>query len=255
MPSLLDQQDKKSITVDLIEVIDPSTADPSVANTPHPETRSKRSSQLSSWSGRIPRPLSFNGSIWLKDPEDIVPQFEFVPGAEPDGFDPRQHAFTRSQKRRLVYLVSMAAMFSPLSSNIYFPAMVSISEVSYRFELARLTLQALHTSVELIALTVTIYMLFQGLAPSFWGPLADNYGRRPVLLCTLVVYVLANLGLALSSSFPTLMAFRGIQAVGSASTIAIGAGIIGDISVAAERGGFMGLFGGSESISIVLRPI
>jgi hypothetical protein len=29
--------------------------------------------------------------------------------------------------------------------------------------------------------------------------------------------------------------------------IAIGAGIIGDISVAAERGGFMGLYGGSES--------
>jgi MFS family permease len=112
----------------------------------------------------------------------------------------------------------------------------------------RLILQALHTSVELIALTVTICMLFQGQAPSFWGPLADNYGRRPVLLCTLVVYVLADLGLALSSSFPTLMIFRGIQAIGSVLTIAIGAGIIGSISGAAERVGFMGLFGGSESI-------
>lgn len=105
--------------------------------------------------------------------------------------------------------------------------------------------------MELIALTVTIYMLFQGLSPSFWGPLADNYGRRPVLLCTLAVYVLANLGLALSSSFPSLMAFRGIQAIGSASTIAIGAGIIGDVSVASERGGFMGLFGGSESDQVL----
>jgi MFS family permease len=103
-------------------------------------------------------------------------------------------------------------------------------------------------SVEPIALTVTIYILFQGPAPSFWGPHADNYSRRLVPLCTLAVYVLANLGLALSSSLPTLMIFRGIQAVGSASTIAIGAGIIGDISGAAERGGFIGLFGGSGPI-------
>jgi Major Facilitator Superfamily len=255
MPSLVDRQDKKSITVDLIEAVNLSTVDPSVANTPHPKTSSKRSSQVSTWSSRISRPLSFNGSIWLKNPEDIVPQLEFVPDTEPGSLDPRQHVFTRKQKRRLVYLVSIAAMFSPLSSNIYFPAMVSISKVRYRKEHARLTLKALHTSVELIALTVTIYMLFQGLSPSLWGPLADNYGRRPVLLCTLTVYILANLGLALSPSFATLMAFRAIQAVGSASTIAIGAGIIGDISVAAERGGFMGLFGGSESVSIVLKLI
>jgi hypothetical protein len=246
MHPLVDLQEKKSAAVDLIEIINPSTPlDPS-PRTQHPETSSKRSSQTSTWS-RISRPLSFNGSIWLKDPEDIVPQFEFVPDAEPGSFDPRQHVFNRSQKRRVVYLVSIAAMFSPLSSNIYFPAIVSISEVSRLQTRTRLILQALHTSLELIALTITIYMLFQGLAPSLWGPVADNYGRRPVLLCTLAVYVLANLGLALSSSFPTLMAFRGVQAVGSASTIAIGAGIIGDISVAAERGGFMGLFGGSES--------
>jgi MFS family permease len=89
-------------------------------------------------------------------------------------------------------------------------------------------------------------MLFQGLAPSFWGPLADSYGRRPIFLSTLVVYLAACLGLALSPNFAFLMAFRAIQAIGSSSTIAIGAGVIGDIAVAGERGGFMGLFGGSE---------
>jgi MFS family permease len=101
--------------------------------------------------------------------------------------------------------------------------------------------------MQLVALSITVYMLFQGIAPSLWGPLADSYGRRPILLSTLIVYILANLGLALAPSFKVLMLFRGIQAVGSASTIAIGAGVIGDIAVAGERGGFMGLFGGSKS--------
>jgi len=104
----------------------------------------------------------------------------------------------------------------------------------------------LNTPIGLVALTITIYMIFQGLAPSFWGPLADVYGRRLIFLSTILVYMLSNIGLGLSKNFATLMVFRGIQAIGSSSTIAIGAGVIGDISVAAERGGFMGLFGGSE---------
>jgi hypothetical protein len=39
------------------------------------------------------------------------------------------HVFTRRKKKALVYLVSMAALFSPLSSNIYFPALGSMSRV------------------------------------------------------------------------------------------------------------------------------
>ena len=82
-------------------------------------------------------------------------------------------------------------------------------------------------------------MLFQGLAPSFWGPLADSYGRRPIFLSTLLVYMLANIGLALTPNFASLMVFRGIQAIGSSSTIAIGAGVIGDIAAVGERGGML----------------
>jgi MFS family permease len=65
-------------------------------------------------------------------------------------------------------------------------------------------------------------MLFQGIAPSFWGPLADTYGRRPILIITMFVYIIANLGLAASKSYASLMVFRGFQAIGSSATIAIG---------------------------------
>lgn len=62
----------------------------------------------------------------------------------------------------------------------------------------------------------------QGLAPSFWGPLADVLGRRQILIYTLLFYLGANIGLAFSYNFPMLMVFRFLQAVGSASTISIG---------------------------------
>lgn len=182
------------------------------------------------------RPLSFRASIWLKDPNDFVLQFQLNEDDDdaPQSFDPSNHSWSRSKKKRFVYVISLAAMFSPLSSNIYFPALNAIAA-------------ALKVSTGLVALSITVYMLVQGLAPSFWGPLADSFGRRPILLSTLVVYLIANASLALPGNYAVLMVFRGLQAAGSASTIAIGSGVIGDIADAEERGGFMGLFGGSTS--------
>lgn len=147
--------------------------------------------------------------------------------------EPPYHVFTLAKKKQLVYIVSLAGLFSPLSSNIYFPALGQIAT-------------DLKTSISLISLTITVYMVVQGLAPSFWGPLSDTQGRRITFIGTFAVYLLANIGLGFSNSFAALMVFRGIQAAGSAATISVGAGVIGDITTARERGGLIGVFGGSE---------
>lgn len=131
------------------------------------------------------------------------------------------HIYTKKQKWLLVYVVSLAAMFSPLSSNIYFPAIDSIST-------------DLHTSTSLIALTVTVYMVVQGIAPSFWGPWSDIYGRRVIFIATLAVYACANLALAFTVNYPMLLVLRGMQAAGSAATISIGTGVISDIAEPGE---------------------
>lgn len=105
-------------------------------------------------------------------------------------------------------------------------------------------------------------MVVQGIAPSFWGPYSDTIGRRPVFVGTFIVYLISNIGLALSKNFITLMIFRGVQAAGSAATISIGkqylpvqdplanqppgAGVIGDITTPSERGQLIGIFGGRK---------
>lgn len=76
-----------------------------------------------------------------------------------------------------------------------------------------------------------------------WGTLSDNVGRRPITMACLFVLSLSCIGLALvpTSAYWLLLLLRCLQAAGSASTIAIGIGVISDISTHEERGGFMGV--------------
>lgn len=74
-------------------------------------------------------------------------------------------------------------------------------------------------------------MIFQGVSPSFWGSLADSWGRRPVYIITNLIYILVCIGLACAKNFPAFLILRMLQAIGTSSSIAIGAGTIGMFSL------------------------
>lgn len=76
--------------------------------------------------------------------------------------------------------------------------------------------------MSLATLTITVYMIVQGIAPSFWGSFSDAIGRRPVFIGTFIVYLIANICLGVSNNYPMLMVFRALQAAGSSATISIG---------------------------------
>ncbi|RMJ09295.1 hypothetical protein CDV36_011076 [Fusarium kuroshium] len=156
--------------------------------------------------------------------------------------EPPYHILSKRKKWGLVVLASLAGCFSPLSSNIYFPAIDSISS-------------SLGVSLSLVALTITVYMVVQGIAPSLFGAFSDTYGRRLTFTVSLVIYTVANLALAFTSSFPMLLVLRGVQAAGSAATISISAGVIADIANPRERGGFMGTNAGIRMTGQAIGPV
>ncbi|KAI0872656.1 major facilitator superfamily domain-containing protein [Hypoxylon argillaceum] len=150
--------------------------------------------------------------------------------------------FDRRQKGLIVFLAATAATFSGFASNIYFPALNTIAD-------------DFHVSVELINLTVTSYLIFQGLAPSLWGPLSDVKGRRVAYSFTFLVFLGACVGLAESKNYATLVVLRSLQSSGSASTIAVGAAVIGDITTREERGGYMGIFQAGLLAPVAVGPV
>ena len=74
-------------------------------------------------------------------------------------------------------------------------------------------------SLELMNLTITAYLICQGIVPSIFGDLADMVGRRPVYLLVFLIYFSANIGLALQNSYPALLVLRMLQSTGSSGEL------------------------------------
>jgi len=77
-------------------------------------------------------------------------------------------------------------------------------------------------------LPLTAYIAFFGLSQLFYGTISDRYGRRPVLLVGLAVYVVGSFGAALSSSFEMLLIMRAVQGIGAGATRVIAVSVIRD---------------------------
>lgn len=73
-------------------------------------------------------------------------------------------------------------------------------------------------------------MLFAfGVAQLFWGPLSDRFGRKPILLAGLGLYVVAALGCTFATSMPQLLGWRVVQGVALGASVMAGRAIVRDL--------------------------
>ncbi|KAG8990670.1 hypothetical protein FRB94_013187 [Tulasnella sp. JGI-2019a] len=153
-------------------------------------------------------------------------------------------AFSTATKWLIVCLGGTAAIFSPISSNIFVPAIPTLA-------------RDFNESNEKISLAVTVYLIFQAITPSFFGSMSDSFGRRPVYIGTMVVYMGASVGLACcpTDAYWLLLVLRGLQATGGSAVISIGAGAVADIAEPRERGKFTSIFQCGAMIGPAFGPL
>jgi EmrB/QacA subfamily drug resistance transporter len=108
---------------------------------------------------------------------------------------------------------------------------------------------------ELYVWAVTIYLLTSTVSIPFWGKLSDIYGRKPLFMIGIVIFLIGSALSGLSQNMTQLIAFRGLQGIGAGSLFPIALAVIGDLFTPAERGRYQGLFGAVFGIAFIAGPL
>lgn len=117
---------------------------------------------------------------------------------------------------RLIFILAAIVSLGPLSIDLYLPAMPSMVTV-------------FGTSVDRVQLTLSSYLLGFALFHLVCGPLSDRYGRKPILLLGLGVYVVMSAFCALSDTVEELIIFRFFQAMGACCAPTLGRAVVRDV--------------------------
>ena len=150
---------------------------------------------------------------------------------------------TLTQRQTITVMVGlMLGMFlSSLDQTI-----VSTSIYTIANDLDGLSLQAWATTAYLITSTVTTPL---------YGKLSDIFGRRPLYLAAIVIFLAGSLYAGSVHSMTELAIARGIQGMGAGGLLALALTIIGDIVPLKDRAKFQGYFMSVFGISSVLGPV
>lgn len=115
----------------------------------------------------------------------------------------------------LAAVLAGLAMLGPFSIDTFLPSFPALAR---DFAVTPLELQQ----------TFSAYLLPFAVMALLHGTLSDSFGRRPVILVSLVVYLLASVGCALAQSFVQLLLFRGLQGLSAGAGMVVGRAIIRD---------------------------
>jgi len=143
--------------------------------------------------------------------------------------------------RKIVLGLMLAMFLSALDQTIVATALATIGRA--------------YAEVESLAWIVTAYLLAATAVTPLYGKLSDIYGRRPILLGGIAIFVAGSVACALAPNMTALIAARALQGLGGGGLIALSQTIVGDAVSPRERGRYQGYFGAVFAVSSIAGPV
>lgn len=142
----------------------------------------------------------------------------------------------------LLAVLALLSSFTPLSIDMYLPALPVIAV-------------DLRSSAGDIQLTLSAFMIAFGVGQIFYGPAGDRFGRRPVILIGLVVYVLTSIGCAFAAAAGQLVALRFLQGLAACGGVVLARTMVRDLAEKDHAARAMSLMMACSSIAPMLAPV
>ncbi|MBT4888256.1 MAG: multidrug effflux MFS transporter [Rhodospirillales bacterium] len=118
-------------------------------------------------------------------------------------------------KPPLIILIAVTAV-GPLAINIFLPSMPGLA-------------LDLNTDYAMVQLTLSLYLVGLSVAQLAYGPLSDRYGRRPLMLIGLSIFLLGTIICVMAPTILILIAGRILQAIGGCAGVVLGRAMVRDI--------------------------
>ncbi len=162
---------------------------------------------------------------------------EYIPSLEEDP----ALGLSQREKLEILFAVMLGLFLGALDQTIVGPALPTVVT-----QLA---------GNDIYVWAVTIYLLTSTISVPFWGKLSDLYGRKPIFILGIVIFLIGSALSGLSQNMTELIAFRGFQGIGAGSLFPVALAVIGDLFTPAERGKYQGLFGAVFGIAFIVGPL
>ncbi|ASE63341.1 multidrug effflux MFS transporter [Chryseobacterium indologenes] len=116
----------------------------------------------------------------------------------------------------VVFILALLNTLESLSIDLYLPAFPSMAEI-------------FNTDIGHIQISISVFFAGFAFGQLLWGPLSDKKGRKPMLYCGLLLFIIGATAIYFTSDIYVLWAMRFLQAFGGSAGIVIGRAIIIDL--------------------------
>jgi len=139
-------------------------------------------------------------------------------------------------------LLTGLVAFGPLSTDLYLPSLPGIA-------------RDLMAEASAVQLTLSVFLLGFAVGQILYGPLSDRFGRRPVLLGGIAIYLAGTAACALAPTIQALIAARFAQAVGACSGVVLARAIVRDLFAPERAASVMAYMGSAMAIGPMVGPV